>query len=346
MANQGSNAIIPKARGMYAKRISSAEYEELMRRRTVPEVAAILKKHPYFADSLATLSPTDPHREQIEELLGMDIFYKYEALVHYDYSEESFADYFIIECEVREILRVLRMLSVGVAGRYIRTLPPFLEGQLRFDLFQLAETRSFDDVLTALRNTPYQRVLRPQWILDPLLKDYPAAEAAMIRYYYKAVFELADKHLTGRELQSVKDLFLQEAEIYNINVILRAKVFFGAAFTGEQIRHLLLPYTYRVGKRRQEELINARGLDALFAVYRQSGLEKLAGPTSPDEFDATSGRVLYHHAQRLLHRSASPSATVAAFVFFAKRERDNVINVVEGVRYGLTPEKIRALLRY
>ncbi|MDL2325214.1 V-type ATPase subunit [Ruminococcaceae bacterium OttesenSCG-928-A16] len=341
-----ANAILPKARGMYAKRLQPAQYEELMRRRTVPEVAAFLKKHPYYKDSFATLSPTDPHREQIEELLNSDIFYKYETLARYDYTPESFTDYFIIECEVHEILRVLRMLSAGVAGRYLKHLPPFLAGKIQFDLFALAEARSFNSVLEVLRRTPYYRVLYPRFLQDPFLKDYPATESAVIAYYYSAVFALAKKHLTGQEAKQVTNLFSQEAENYNINVILRAKTYFGKVYTAAQIRPMLLPYTYRISKQKLNELLEQTGTDGILALFREGMHNKNWAPGSMDEYDVISGRRLYHHAERLLHLTTSPSAAVAAFIFLVKMERDNVINVVEGVRYGLPPEKIRVLLRY
>lgn len=342
----GSQAIIPKARGMYAKRIQPAEYEELMRRRTVPEVAVALKKHPYFGDSLATLSQTDPHREQVEELLAMDIFNKYEALVHYEFASHSFADYFIIECEVQEILRAMRFLSNGVVGRYINHLPPFLEGQIRFDLFRLAEATNFEQVLDVLRYTPYYKPLRAYWYKDPLLRDYPSAEAVLIRFYYSEVFRLAGQYFSGREEKAVRELFLQEAENYNVNVILRAKTYFGDAFSPDDIRSLLLPYNHRIPKSRLREMVNAKGVEPLLELY-----QKMSGQTgtvlvSPGEFDALAGRLMYRYARRILHLTTSPSAALAAFIALAKLERDNVVNVVEGVRYGMPPEKIRALLRY
>jgi V/A-type H+-transporting ATPase subunit C len=139
---------------------------------------------------------------------------------------------------------------------------------------------------------------------------------------------------------------LQEVENYNVSVILRAKAFFGAAFTPDDIQRLLIPYTYRISKSRLREMIEAKGIDLLLALYKQSGLDAGAGPANPDEFDASGGRVMYHHARRVLHLSSAPSAALAAFITLAKLERDNVVNVVEGVRYGLPPEKIRALLRF
>lgn len=342
---KASLAIIPKARGMYAKRLQAADYEELMRRRTVPEVAAALKKYPYFADNLATLS-AQPRREQLEELLNMDIFLKYEQLIRYDFSKESFSHYFIVECEVQEILRILRMLSTGMGSRYIQHLPPFLEGHLRFDLFRLAQARSFADVLEILRFTPYYKVLKPLWEADPFLQNYQKAETALVRYYYGEVFALIDKYLPRSDQKAVKSLFLQEVETFNIGLILRAKTYFGAVFTADKISQLLLPYTYRVSKQKLNQLIEAQNPEMAVAALLPQGGQKHPGPITPEQYEALGGRALYHLAQGVLHLSVAPSAVLAAFMVLAKLERDNVVNVIEGVRYGMPPEKIRELLRY
>ena len=51
-------------------------------------------------------------------------------------------------------------------------------------------------------------------------------------------------------------------------------------------------------------------------------------------------------AQKLLHFSSTPQTVLAALLCLANLERSNIINVIEGVRYGLSPEQISAFLKY
>ncbi|MEG2769274.1 MAG: hypothetical protein RR902_00480 [Oscillospiraceae bacterium] len=69
------NAIIPMTRAIFARRISKNEYTQLMRRRSVPEVAQVIKAHPYFEGSFQSLSDSVPHRGHLESLLNGDIYY-------------------------------------------------------------------------------------------------------------------------------------------------------------------------------------------------------------------------------------------------------------------------------
>ena len=99
--------------------IRDSDYAELERKRSVLEVTTALQNHPYFADSLKGLSPMNLHRAQIEEALRKDIFYKYESLMHYTYKKGSFGTYFLMRCEITELLAKIRLLSMGFRHHYI-----------------------------------------------------------------------------------------------------------------------------------------------------------------------------------------------------------------------------------
>ncbi|MDL2294701.1 V-type ATPase subunit [Ruminococcaceae bacterium OttesenSCG-928-D13] len=341
MQATATQAMIPKARGMYAKRISAAEYEEMMRRRTVPELAALLKRHPYFSGSLATLSTTGPHRGQIEELLNMDIFQKYESLVKYDFSGDGFSRVYLAECELRELLKALHLISIGLLGAYLQQMPAYLVGKTEIDLFALSRARSLKDVVEVTARTPYHRPLRARWLADPTLRDFPMTEAALLKAYYAMVFELIDRSLTGRDAQSTEELYRQEAEIYNLELLLRVKAFFPKVYSPDEIRQLLLPYSHRMPKRRLDALIETDSREVALQLLRQAGFLTVE---APEDIPLAGGQRIYVFARRSLHLTASPVAALAAFLSLAKLERENVVNVVEGVRYNLPPEKIRPLL--
>lgn len=339
-------AIIPKARGMYAQHLTTAQYEELMRRRSVPELASILKNHPYFKNSLATLSTLDPHRGQIEELLGMDIFLKYKSLLRYDFSHTNFASYYLAELEMNEILKALRLLSTGQLGFYINQIPSYLVGKLHIDLFKLAKAKSFEEFVKLVRGTSYYKVLRDYQLSDPRLTNFSLCEAALVRHHYTALLQNVQKQFTGRERKSVQRLFLQEIEAYNIEVILRAKTYFSSIYNPQQLQELLLPQTYRISRNKLYELVNSPSVTGLPPPYTNMAKPVgLSAIPSPVALIAAVKSRLYHSAQRLLHLSASPMASLVAFICLAKLERENVINIVEGVRYGLKPEEIRPLLK-
>lgn len=339
-------AIVPKAKAIFSRHLTKTEYAELMRRRTVTELAQYLKSHPYFKDSLRHMPTIGLHRAQLESMLMQDIFEKYESLLRYDFSQDSFARFFVIECEVEQILDILRLVRLGTEHEYIAKMPAFLQSKLSVDLLKLAKARDFKEVLKALEGTPYHRVLQPIFREDPDLENMPVLERALLIFYYSEVMRLAKGCFSGRELKEVVSLFLQEAELYNIGLIFRIKAFFPSEYNAEQVIELLLPFSYRVPPRRMQQLAACSSLNTLESTFRSFNLDKLYG--FPDHKTTQSRELsyMYKRAILLLHFTTSPTAALAAFVFFAKLERSNIINVIEGVRYGLPPEDIDKLLKY
>ena len=347
MATQttGMQAMIPKARGMYAKRLKFAEYEEMMRRRTVPEVAAILKAHPYFEHSLAALT-SDPHRGQIEELMGRDIFKKYESLARFDYEHGGFSEYYLDECAAKELLRALHLLSIGRVGAYTSRVPAHLVGKTSVDLFALAEATNLQGAAEAAKHSVFYKILLERAENDPTISDYPALETAILRVYYASVFERIAENFEGREKESVSRLFLQEAETHNLQMILRVKTYFPEAFDEQTIRALMIPYKFRVPGYQMNRLIAAPDSETFITIYRSLPFVPELTSEKPDEFTVASERAQYHTAQRMLHLTPSPFTALAAFVKLAVLQRDNVVNIVEGVRYKMAPEEIHAMLHY
>jgi len=169
-------------------------------------------------------------------------------------------------------------------------------------------------------------------------------EAMMLRHYYASLFERIDRSLKGREAQAVTHLFQQEAEVYNLELIARVKAFFPNVYNNEQIHQLLIPYTHRVPKWRLEQMIEARDLPTLASLFKQSNVNIDIENLTLESLPTSGSGALFRYARRMLHLSAAPNAALACFVSLAKLIRQDVVNVIEGVRYSLEPQKIRAML--
>ncbi len=157
--NMAALAMVPKAKHMAAQCFTQEEYKALTRRRTVLEVVATLQSHPYFSKTLGGISQTNPHREQIEQALSKDLFYKYEKLMRYCFKQGRFGAFFIVRCEIDEILQKLRLMGVGFSEQYIVQMPGFLLNKTKLPLFELAQAKTFEEIALLLAGTPYQKIM-------------------------------------------------------------------------------------------------------------------------------------------------------------------------------------------
>ncbi len=342
-------AIVPKARAIAARRLSQNDYDELMRRRSVIEVVAALKSHPYFEKSLAGLGANgEVHREQLEQALSKDIFFKYESLMRYSFREHHFGAFFLVRCEVNEILAKLNLLSRGATSRYIIQMPGFLASHTRFSLLKLAEAKSAQACVSVLAGTPYAAILRSCLPEDGSEPDYLACEHAFTCYYYDFCLRKLREDVHPRERAETQQLFECEAEIANLDIIFRAKAFFAESMPPERIRALLVP-VYRVLNEKQlYALADTATLDEFLQKYNASRAAAYYGERTAknsSDADVRGKSRLYATAEHLLRFSNTPQTVLAAVLCLADLERSNIINVVEGVRYGLPPEKIAAFLK-
>lgn len=337
-------AIVPKAKAIAARRLSHEDYLELMRKRSVIEVMAALQSHPYFKDSLAGISQTNLHREQLEQALAKDIFYKYESLTRYVFGRDRFAQFFVRRCEVGELLAKLRLLAMGYRHHYIVQLPGFLVQKTRFSLIRLAKAETASQVLEVVAGTPYHKVLEPVLPADGGAPDPLACEHALWTYYYQNALAAL-----GPGSAETKQLLRMEAEVYNLDVLYRAKAFFAGSLPPGRLAGLLLPVYCTLRPRQLQAMADAPDLAAFLRLYNATRARQVYGERQGDARAATNvpaGRALYRRALRLLHASSRPDTVMAALLCLADMERSNIVNVIEGVRYRLAPEEIERFLKY
>ncbi|MEG2770181.1 MAG: hypothetical protein RR902_05130 [Oscillospiraceae bacterium] len=55
---------------------------------------------------------------------------------------------------------------------------------------------------------------------------------------------------------------------------------------------------------------------------------------------------VYATARKILHFTTDPEVAMCAGLVLANIEKNNVITVIEGVRYGLAPEEMDKLIKY
>ena len=77
---KASNAALAKARALYGRRLTAADYRRLAACRTMPQLAAELKALPMYAGALETVNAPLARRAQLEALLSQAIFDRYDSL--------------------------------------------------------------------------------------------------------------------------------------------------------------------------------------------------------------------------------------------------------------------------
>lgn len=337
-----ANAPLAKARAMYGRALKPDDYEELLRQRTVGEIAAYLKQHTAYAGVLADVQAATIHRGHLESLLRRKLAQEYASLGRYDLADNAhMAAYLVRRSETDQLVACLRLISAGRADEFFFTLPPFLASRTRIDPVKLSQCTTYDGLLDAVRASEYYDILRPFAPPEGQLAPLTAIETALYAHLISWVFDTI-RHLPRQPRAELEQLYGAMVDAENVARLLRLKRYFGA--DPEDIRRQLLPHGCLLTPREWERLIAApTAEEALHTFAATRWARRLPGKAPPNAFDWPQ-RVYFHYARKQIHFSTHPLTVLFAYIVLSTIEVDNIVKIIEGARYGLDPAAVRPLL--
>lgn len=338
------NAVAAKARAAFGRMLTSSQYDELLRKQSVQEISAYLREHTAYAQALEGVQDSAIHRGRLETLLRRDLFYQYARLTHYVPGADAGAiyGYIVPDMEIELILSALRVIISG-SGDLLAALPSFMQSYARFDLVALAQAKTLDGLIEAVRATPYEAILRAcreQYPPQGGSLRFTRYEVALRTYYFESMLlraARAPKHAA----KQLSGLIRMRAELMNLNTIFRMKTYFNA--DAGRIRATLLPYHWRIRPRQMQAMIEAKDTQAFMKLLSQTALGRQINPQAAF-IELETERVRYHETLRTLRFATEPQVVYLAFMLLRAMETEDIIRIIEGVRYRLPPERIGAML--
>lgn len=339
----GSIALATKVHAMFGKRLTGENYRELVRKQSVGEIAVYLKQQTYYADLLHDVNESSVHRGQLENVLRRAIYEDYtRMLVYISPNGRKFYRFFLVRMEIDEILSYLRYLNAGRETEYLFSLPSYFAEHADFDLYSLAKVRSFDELLRLLANTPYGEILKKYDPASADVQDSVQIDNAFDRYYYQYLNRAIENNFAGQDKDKLKRAVGVQIDLLNITQIIRLKRYFNAP--AEYIRSLLIPHTVRVKRETLDKMVESADADAALAVLADTRYAEFFAQGSFEYIEEGANRVLYDYNRKLLATSTSSAVAMMAYLNLKQLELQNIITIIESVRYGLHPAETEKLL--
>ncbi len=341
LSGMSGKAISAKAAAMYGKRLMPDDFSVLARKQSVAEISGYLLHDTAYSEALAGIRESLIHRGQLETLLRKELFFRYYHLCIYDFSgNDSFFRYLYGKAEIDQILLILKLINAGNTSKYILSLPAYFMDNASFDLMELTKVTTFNELIHALLQTPYAAVLKPFRPREGEHIDIPACETAMLRFYYERLFTFIAKHFGGSQRKSLEKLFFMQAELINLSTIYRLKEYYSKS--PAEIKTHIYPYYYRLSKQRLNALTETPDGASFIKELKTTGYREYL---SDSEFiEHFTERALYQMCRRLMRTTVYPSVALVCYMILLQTEVDNIIYIIEGVRYGMPPAEIEKLL--
>lgn len=338
-------AVAVKVRSLWGLRLRTEDYRRMAAMRTLPELAGYLRAHARWGRALEGVHLTAIHRHELEDHLRRYHLEEHWRLYPYLSGEDQeLLDFPVLELELSQIMRYLRLARVGRARDFSYTPPPYIARRSKINYTALSAAETYDALVDAVAATgfaPVLRRLKPKTAeaakdAENAFPPFTLVEMALYNHYFHVLRDLivrrGDEDLRKQLLQIIGI----QADLINISVILRVKRYY-PEMEGQflsyllPIRHALRPDTLR-------RLYMAENADAAIKLLRGTYYGKYF-QNADIPLEKLISQIRYDHSVRGIREPIPSVVTPLSFLHLTEVELSNVIHLIECVRYNVPPEE-------
>lgn len=338
------NAILAKTKAKYGRRLTRSQYNELIHKKSVADIAAYLRDETVYGEALGAIQPTQVHRGQLENLLQKSRFTDSLSLMRYaPEKEQNYYNYLIIRVEVDLILQMVRLLGNGHPEDFLAQYPAYVERRTCFSPMELAKVRSFEELVTFLGPTPYAKELVKCQPLGQMPTNYTRCEAVLRSYTYQRIGELIDGCFTGKIRGELREIFGTSIEILNITSIYRLKKFY-PQMSPQEIQETLIPSWRGLRQGEFDAIIGAPTAEAFLKALSTSRFAKYMGSGDFTYIEYAQNQIKYRLNRRFLRFASDAPTAFTAYMVLSELEIQNLVTIIEAVRYHIPHGEIEKML--
>lgn len=337
-----SSAMCAKTKAIFANRLKEQDYNNLLAKKNMAEIVMYLKNDTYFASCLDGVNEKGIRRGQLEILIRNELLYRISKILKFAPDiENSIYKFFILQSEIHLIITMIRSFYDEEVVSF-SNLPILIEHQLSFDLKTVANAKNYEELLQALKGNRYYDILVKYEARNFDEFNFVALEYDLYNNYYTKVLEILKRYPDDKS-RIINDIFNAEIELNNISKIYRLKKYFKASI--EQIKSLVFPFYHRFNKEEFEDFLKIEDAEMIIEKLKKSNYRFFLDKESYDDnIESVINRIMYNINKKQMFFSNDSDVVVTVYFTLAKTEIQNIIDVIEGVRYGINSDVIKKML--
>jgi V/A-type H+-transporting ATPase subunit C len=345
MGSKANNAIVTKAKSMFGKFLQPEDYNQMVKIQSIPELVKYLQRQPQFEDVLRDVQPNTIHRGHLEALIRKNRVGHIVRLVKMVHSKDK--DFYMLDVVQQEnqvLLFIIRMIINEDVSDIRGTVPFFYDIPTALDFSKLLNVKSFEDLMKAVEGTSYEKILKPFYTPNIDQIRYIDIEHALEVHYYDLVFSTIDKYYSGKLRDNLTKLAQLKIDLMNITKIYRLKKFYHA--DPITIRNVLVDEYSKMSNKKLDELSLIEDPDELINYIDKQHHFPVADKDDYVFIEYYTGKLRHEVARRLMYFSTDVPEIYTAFIFLSEFEVENLINIIEGIRYQVDEEEMKQMLIY
>ncbi len=335
------NAIMAKARAMYGKRLSLQDYSALCSCRSATEIVSYLKGRTAYADAFENTVTAGIDEGYVEFLIKKLSYNRFATLCRYEMSfGEKLHNYFIVKEEINQILSCIKSILLKNTDKYVMNVPAFYTKSLSLDAYDLMNVKTIPELIESLEGTPYKALISKCY---DSAAGYVEYECELLNYFYEFEYKLISEK-KSKASGELFDLLSTKADTQFIDKLYRTKKYFSSS--SERIIRSLAPiHLTGLTQKQIKQLLNASDEKELLRILKTTKYKNYASKIEKSDYaEQAINEENYKMYKHLLRFSDDPNVTMFCFMFLENIETENMIHIIEGVKYKMSPDEIKSLL--
>ena len=321
-------AINAKLKAMHSKILNKEEYEELIKQGHLKDVIYFLKNKFYILENINE----NMHREQIEkELNNLFIVDVIKLNKYLNKSEKNLYMSFISKYELNCVKNVFRNVTTNKdVVNNLKNIDNWTH-EIFKNIDGINNINEEKEFLEIIKKEDYYSIFEEY---ESIIENAPLEdiEVKLDKYYFKKIYLLSKK--VNKDLQ---EIIGKEIDLLNVIWIYRAKNFFG--YNLDQIKNIIIPINYKINKEKMNSLINSSSFEDVKQILNNTIYKNVFKDEKNIEYDKNT--FLNSVYLKKFQTELFNITTIFCYMNLVDFEIKNIINIIEGIRYGININEIQ-----
>ena len=341
MGLNAGQEISVKCRAMYARLLNHSEYDALLSKKSVSQIADFLKKQTPYSYVLRHIDENDVHRGQLEQVFKQSLFLDYENLIKFTAGNYKAAIRAMFEAfEIDDLKLVISSICSDNEHYLIPEDLIYTNSYSKIAAPSLLRADTMAKLVENLRETRYYKSLRLYASDDK--PGYIQIDHALNLLNYNAKMDTFKKTLTGALRKEAVSLLGAQSDIDNIMYIYRIKKLY--RYGAKEILRYLIPCEHKLSNKKLLELAESDSIEQLAERIAKTEYAALFPKDRESEWEKLQAEHFYHIHRINIRKNGGNVSAAFSYLFLKEIDIKNIIIIIEGIRYAMPADQIVAFL--
>lgn len=200
----------------------------------------------------------------------------------------------------------------------------------------ISKQKTYEELIEFLKRHGYSSVFEKQ-IKEIDQMNLFEIENQLDKFYFENMMKIARKHN-----RNLADIIGKQIDLNNIIWMYRVKKNYH--FSKEQTRNILMKTYYKLKKSELEKMLEANNEKEMKEVLQKTFYAKYINFDHTDDLEQQIDKYLYDVYKKHFRGNIFDISAIYAYINMVEQENNDILNMIEGIRYHLNKEEIQKKL--